>query len=86
LAQRKWTVMQDPETGELDRDQVARILVDLEPIGHHLGGVFTLAPVRRAVADGAYETIGWVFGWHSTAPAVSAPRQEPEEQGAARSD
>lgn len=77
MAKREWTVLADPETGVLDREEVAQTLVDIEAAGHLLGGVFKIAPARRRVGA-EYVTVGWLFQWDSLAPAVGAVEPEPE--------
>lgn len=74
MAKRVKTVMRDPRTGELDRDEVARTFLDFEAVGHQLGGVLQVVPIREPVHESGrpedeYETSGWMFVWDSTAPA-----------------
>jgi hypothetical protein len=78
VAKRVKTVVRDPMTGVLDRDDVSRTFLDFEAIGHQLGGVLQIVPLREPVnepgrAADEYETTGWMFVWDSTAPARPRP-------------
>lgn len=85
MAKRVWTVMADPVSGELDRDEVARALLDIEPSGHRLGGVFRVLPVRRPLDDparpGEFEVVGWAFDWNSAGPTLPGFVREPDAEG-----
>ncbi len=70
------------ENGDLtlDRDQVIQALLEVENIGHRLGGGFLIEPDRSEVFPGVWETVAWTFVWRSTGPkAQKAPK--PDDDG-----
>lgn len=91
---RDWAVVGDlepqpdgiPIFDDIDRAEVCATLAEMEPIGNHLGGAFTVVPVRMEVrrAPGGpveYATVAWQWRWQSLMPTVKqtpAPGVEDE--------
>jgi hypothetical protein len=83
---RNWQIVGDleqqpdgvPLFGGIDRDEVARMLAELEAIGHYIRGAFTIVPVGMRVrlfpgGPEEYATVAWQFRHDSFVPAASAP-------------
>lgn len=81
--ERTWErVGADQFGGEADRDAVRSRLGDIESIGHLVGGVFLLAPIRaQDPTTGEFKTIGWHMRWDSFAPAGRAADEAPVGDG-----
>lgn len=80
---RTWQLERDPVTGEVDREQAARVFLDMEGACFELGGVFQAAPIRQPKPGGLpgeHETVGYYFAWDSFAPAFAPAEQTPEPE------
>lgn len=83
---RTWTQGPHPETGEVDRDELAQRLYDAAGLLMTIGGNVTMAPIRVQVQGPVpddYRTVGVIFQHDAYAPSVTMPvpetGDEPEE-------
>lgn len=63
---RSWALRAEDYTDDLGNDTgfrgaVAQELASLEHMGERLGVGFIVAPIRREVTAGEWETVAWVF-------------------------
>lgn len=80
-SKREWDIdIEDYESIDAFRGDVAQALAELEAIGYRLGGAFLVAPIRVPVGE-RYVTTGWRFR-HTGMPAARsvevAPVTEPD--------
>ena len=74
---RVWTVeVQADEFGNEIRDAVQRTMLEIESIGHRLGGKFYLEPKREQGEDGLWYTTSWVIAWDSFVPGARKARPQ----------
>lgn len=80
MAQRIWTLGIDPETGDVDAEQLAQLAVDVATVVRMVGGVATIGRHDREVEPEQFVTDGIVARWTSFAPAqrLEQPEGEPE--------
>ncbi len=57
-----------------DRQELLEIVEDLVASTYRLGGMFTVAPVRRELSRDQFETVAWRVSWDSFAPAERKPK------------
>jgi hypothetical protein len=85
---RLWVVEADPETGELDPEQITEAIVEAATIVNRVGGVVLIASRREELppdtwgvpVEGVYGTTALVVKWESYAPVPRPqPAPEPEE-------
>ncbi len=90
--ERTWTVLPEPGFGDVDPDRLASELLQLQGYADNLGFATTFSPLRVKLANGTFETRGYVFRafsvpalsedefTRSTAEDQPVPALEPEDE------
>lgn len=74
--------------GEGQTDSLLQALIDATTIIRHIGGVVSVAPVRRKLGENIYVTTEFAFRWNSFSPLVSGSDEgaEPEPKAQVPAD
>lgn len=84
---RLWVIEGDPETGDLDPDEIQAAFAEAAMIVNRVGGVVMIASRREQLppnswgvpVEGVYGTTALVVKWESYAPAERRPEPEAAE-------
>lgn len=70
-----------PDTGTVDVEEGAALLMDLLTVLLRVGGVFQVGAHRTEIEPGQFETTHLVVQWESYAPAQRQKADPGEEEG-----
>jgi hypothetical protein len=80
---REWFVGPDPQTGEVDPEEVAQMAIDTSTVQRMCGGTLSSGAAREQDPQtGEWLTIAMWWRWHPFAPALEQeqPQQPPAQQ------